>query len=92
MASHYSIAEARSQISAIIDKAEAGEAVQLTRRGRAVAVVVSCEMFERLQAGRPRFADAYRVFREQHALAEVGLDDDFAKTVRDRAPGRKVNL
>jgi prevent-host-death family protein len=92
MASRYSVAEARASLPAIIDKAEAGEAVELTRRGRAVAVVLSRAAFERLQAGRPRFGDVYRAFRERFALAEVGLDEDFVEAVRDRSPGRKVKL
>ena len=41
MAKRYSIAEARSNLSSIVDQAEAGQEIELTRRGKPVAVVVS---------------------------------------------------
>jgi prevent-host-death family protein len=92
MAYRYSIAEARANLAGLIDQAEAGETVELTRRGRAVAVIVSCEAFERLRSGRPRFGDAYRAFLERFPLAEVGVDGEVFATARDRSPGRKVGL
>jgi prevent-host-death family protein len=92
MAQRYSVAEARANLPSIIEQAEAGEAVELTRRGRPVAVVLSREEFERLRKGRPSFGAAYRAFRKAHALNEVGLERDFAASVRDRSPGRQVKL
>lgn len=92
MAYRYSIADARAKLSGIIDQAEAGEAVELTRRGRPVAVVLSCAEYERLRSGRPRFGDAYRAFLERFPLAEVGIDDELFAAARDRSPGRKVKL
>lgn len=92
MTSRYSIAEARAHLSEIIDEAQAGEAVELTRRGRPVAVVLSCEAFEQLRSGRPRFGDAYRAFLERFSLAEAGVGDEVFATARDRSPGRKVKL
>lgn len=92
MAHRYSVAEARAHLPSIIEQAEAGEVVELTRRGRPVAVVLSREEFERLSADRPSFGDAYRAFRKRHVLEEVGLERDFAASVRDRSPGRQVKL
>ena len=92
MAQRYSIAEARSNLPSIVDQAEAGQAVELTRRGKPVAVVVSLQEFERLQGRRPGFGDAYRAFLEEHSLGEVGLDGDFVASLRDRRGGRKVSL
>jgi prevent-host-death family protein len=92
MAHRYSVAEARAHLPAILVRAEAGEAVELTRRGRPVAVVLSCEAFERLRSERPRFADTYRAFLQKFPLENVGLADDFAASVRDRSPGRPVKL
>lgn len=79
-------------LPSIIDQAEAGEAVELTRRGRPVAVVLSHEAFERLRSPRPRFADAYRAWVGRFELEEVGLEEDFAASARDRSAGRKVRL
>jgi len=92
MSRRYSIADARTSLRTIIDQAEAGERVELTRRGKPVAVVVSLREFERLRGDRPRFGEAYKKFLDDHSLAEIGFDDDFAATTRDGSPGRKVSL
>lgn len=92
MSHRYSVAEARAHLPSILVQAEAGEAVELTRRGRPVAVVLSHEAFERLRNPRPSFGEAYRNFRKRYSLDEVGLEGDFASAVRDRTPGRSVKL
>jgi prevent-host-death family protein len=91
MAKRYSIADARTSLAAIVDKAEAGEKVELTRRGRPIAVVISLREFERLHDGRRPFAKAYAAFLETHRLAEIGVDAESWPT-RDKGPGRKVSL
>jgi prevent-host-death family protein len=88
----YSIAEARSRLPSLVDEAESGIDVELTRRGEPVAVLVSRREFERLRGKRRHFTDAYRRFLEQHSLEEIGVDDDFAASARDRTTGRKVSL
>ena len=88
----YSIAEARSRLPRIVDQAEAGVEIELTRRGRPVAVLVSHREFERLRGKRLHFRDAYRKFLKTHSLREIGVDEDVAASVRDRATGRKVSL
>jgi prevent-host-death family protein len=88
----YSIADARTSLPTIIDQAEAGERIELTRRGKPVAIVVSLREFERLRADRPRFGEAYKTFLEKYSLEEIGLDDDFAAATRDKGTGRKVSL
>jgi prevent-host-death family protein len=90
VARRYTIADARTNLPTIVDQAEAGLRVELTRRGRPVAVVVSLREFERLRAGRPRFGDAYRAFRNKYSLKEVGVDKGFA--ARHKGRGRKVSL
>lgn len=92
MSQKYSIAEARSCLPTIIDQAEAGAAIELTRRGEPVAVVVSHREFERLRGKRLHFSDAYRKFVEQYSLEEIGVEDDFAASTRDKTTGRKVSL
>lgn len=88
----YSIADARTSLPAIVDQAEAGLRVELTRRGKPVAVVVSLREFERLRSDRPRFGDVYEKFLERHSLEEVGFDPDFAASARAKGVGRKVDL
>lgn len=92
MSQRYSIAEARSRLPKIVDQAEAGVDIELTRRGQPVAVLVSQREFERLRGKRLHFRDAYRKFLKTHSLREVGIDDDFVTSARDRTTGRKVSL
>lgn len=92
MAQSYAIAEARANLPTLIDEVEAGVAVELTRRGKVVAVMISVAEYQRLQTKRTSFQDAYQKFLKKHSLAEVGLEKDFARKLRDRSPGRKVDL
>src|SRR5690349_7719204 len=92
MARRYSVAEARAQLPSILDEVESGSNVELTRRGRPVAVMLSVEAYERLRAERVDFKDAYDRFLKNHRLADIGVDKNFAKRARDRSAGRKVDL
>lgn len=92
MSKRYSIAEARSNLPSIVNQAVSGLAIELTRRGKPVAVVVSLQEIERLRGDRPRFSDAYKSFLEKYSLEEVGLEDDFFGTIRGQDSGRKVSL
>jgi prevent-host-death family protein len=88
----YSVADARAHLPDILDDVEAGKEIQLTRRGRAVAVVLSTERYEALRKKQADFRDAYRTFVNRHSLQEIGLEADFFEAVRDRASGRRVRL
>jgi prevent-host-death family protein len=88
----YSIADARSNLPSIVDEAEAGQAIELTRRGKPVAVIVSLRELERLRGTRTQFSDAYGKFLAAHSLREVGIDPEVFESTRDREPGRKVSL
>ena len=92
MSRRYSIAEARSRLPSIVDEAESGIEVELTRRGQPVAVLVSLREFERLRGKRQHFSNAYRKFLERHSPEEIGVEGDFAVSTRDRTVGRKVSL
>ena len=92
MARRYSIVDARSHLPAIIDDAESGLEIELTRRGRPVAVVVSSREFARLRGRQRHFRDVYRQFLARYPLLEVGVDHKFAASTRDRSAGRDVTL
>ena len=92
MSQRYSIAEARASLPTIVDQAEAGLTVELTRRGKPVAVVVSLMEFERSRTDRARFGEVYRDFLDTHVLKDIGLEPDFVTSLRDKAVGRKVSL
>ena len=91
MRRQYSIAEARSRLPAIVDQAEAGTEVELTRRGRPVAVLISHRELDRLRGKPQHFAEAYKRFLSRFALDDIGLVGEFAAT-RDKTPGRRVSL
>jgi prevent-host-death family protein len=92
MARSYAIAEARANLPTLIDEVEAGAAVELTRRGRVVAVMMSIAEYQRLRRERVSFQDAYQQFLKKHHLAQAGIEPAFVGKLRDRAPGRKVSL
>ena len=92
MSHRYSIAEARSNLPRIVDQAEAGVEIHLTRRGKPVAAVVALRVLERLRGDRPRFGTAYQDFLRRYSLDEIGLDDDFFSRPLGKSAGRKVSL
>jgi prevent-host-death family protein len=79
-------------LPSLVDEAEAGSEVQLTRRGRPVAVVVSIDQYERLKASRATFAESYRAFRQRFPEGTKGLGLRYFNSLRDRSSGRKVEL
>lgn len=92
MVKSYAIAEARANLPTVIDEVEAGVAVELTRRGKVVAVMISVDEYQRMRNKRNSFQDAYQKLLKKHSLAEVGLEPGFARKLRDRSAGRKVDL
>ncbi|MFC4311463.1 type II toxin-antitoxin system Phd/YefM family antitoxin [Steroidobacter flavus] len=92
MIKSYAIAEARANLPTLIDEVEAGAAIELTRRGKGVAIMISVNEYQRLRSKRPTFQDAYQRLLKKHSLGEVGLEQDFARRLRDRSPGRKVDF
>lgn len=92
MPHRYSIADARSNLPHIVDQAEAGVEVELTRRGQPVAVVVSRRTFDRLREKRGQFNEVYQRFLERFSLNEIGFDPAELLATRDKASGRRVTL
>ena len=93
MTRQHSIAEARRNLPRLIREVEDGKTVELTRRGRPVAVIVGRRTFDRLAAGRRGFADAYGDFTAAVDLSELALDPDgLFDGARDHSPGRDVAL
>jgi prevent-host-death family protein len=87
MAKQYSIAAARDQLPALVHEAERGKHIRLTRRGKAVALLISVADYERLSSQRTDVWDKLQDFRTKHDLSDVDVDDVF-ENVRDHSPGR----
>lgn len=93
MTDRHSIAEARRNLPSLVRAAESGSAVELTRHGEPVAVLIGWKAFERLAAGRRRFTEAYAAFANDADLQALGLEpDEVFGTVRDMTPGRDIEL
>jgi prevent-host-death family protein len=67
----YSIAEARNNLPRLVRDAEHGKAVELTRRGEPVAMLIGRGEFERLTGRYRAFADAFDDFSKKVNLPEL---------------------
>jgi prevent-host-death family protein len=82
-----SIATARSTLPALVHLAEEGRAVEITRRGRPVAVLLSAHAYRRLVARNGDLFAGIQAFRKRHDLRRLRLDAALAD-LRDASPGR----
>lgn len=83
-----SLAEARDHLTALVRDVERGHAVELTRRGKPVVVLVSRDEYERLRAKGRSPAAALRAWRTAAPEGYDGID----LPERDTSPGRDVRL
>jgi antitoxin Phd len=83
----YSIAQARDHLPGIVHEVERGAPVELTRRGKPVAVILSLQDYRRLSAGKVGFWEALEKLR--HSPDFEGIEpEEWLEGVRDRSPGR----
>lgn len=92
MSKSYTVASARAKLAEIVDEVEGGKEVELTRRGKKVAVVISAARYARLRGDRVAFMTAYETFRGEHDLEEVGVEPGWSNRLRDGSSGRDVKL
>lgn len=92
MGKRYSIAEARHNLAAIVHELGDQSVIELTRRGEAVAVLLSLDSYRRLLPGGDGFWAAYATFRETFGPALLDTEADPFDKVRDRSPGRELGL
>lgn len=90
MEKSYSIAEARDNLAAIVHDVEENSAVEFTRRGRPVAVLLSVGEYRRLRGERKDFWDAYTEFRDSVDLENLGMGSEVFEGLRDPLPGREA--
>ncbi len=88
----YSIAEARDNLTALIREVEATAAVELTRRGKPVAVILSIDEYRRLSSPVESFSSALGRFREQVDVAALALGPELFEDVREADIGREPDL
>src|SRR5688572_16147415 len=84
-----SIADARDRLASLVHDVENGAPVEITRRGRPVAVLVSYHEYQRLLGEGPSFWDALLAYRSATDVEDLQLIEDTNATFpRDKTPGR----
>lgn len=86
-----SIAEARDHFTALVRDVEQETAIELTRHGKPVAVLMSIDEYRRLTAEKVDFWEAYTAFREKVDLQQLNIRPEIFADVRDRESGREVD-
>lgn len=85
----YSIAEARDKFASIVHDVEESSAIELTRRGMPVAVLLSIGEYQRLTGTGAGFWDAYSEFLEARDLAQLNIEPGVFQDLRDASVGRE---
>lgn len=88
--------EVKNQLSRVIQNAENGEIIELTRHGKPAAIIIGVEQFTEMKSQKPNFKSSYRRFRDKWFTCSAEWEeDDFVnlfENIRDRSSGRKVDL
>lgn len=92
MPQRMTIADARNHLPQVIHQVERGEPVELTRRGKPVAVILSLDDFERSTYRKKGFLQALEEWREKYDIDRNGLEPEEWLPPRDPSPGREVEL
>ena len=87
-----SIASARNRFAQLVHEVEQGPPVAVTRRGRAVAVLISVADYRRLHDSGAGLWQAVEAYRTGADLGDWPEGSDPWEGVRDQAPGREVTL
>lgn len=69
----FSIAEAKAQFAELVNQAQAGAPVRITRRGKPVAVLLSEADYERLQAPRGGWVAFSKAWRQEMVKADLAF-------------------
>ena len=92
MQKQFSIAEAKNKLPTIVHSVENGPSVELTRRGKPVAVLLSIQEYERLSRKYTGFWRAVSQYRQKLEAEGIEISDGDFKGLRDRSSGREVGL
>ena len=92
MEKRYTIAEAKSNLPAIIHTVEDGPSVKLTRHGKPVAVLLSIREYEQLAKNKMGFWSALTKFRNILEKENIKITDADLADLRDTSTGREREL
>lgn len=86
------MAEAKDRLPALIHEAEESHApVEITRRGKVVAVLVSSAEYDRRRRPKRSVVDEIRGIFAKHGVS-AGFTDEEVAALRARGPGRAVSF
>ena len=91
MHKRYSVAEAKNQLPAVIHEVELGAPVEITRHGRAVAVVLSFAEYDRLRSSKPDLWPAYQAWCARRAALTDADVDALADAGRSQEPSTRID-
>ena len=91
-ATKVSVAEARQNFARLIKRAQQGKAIEITRRGEPVAVLLSASEYLSLTGERPSFVEAIDRIRNRLDVNELGIGDEEFEGLREESPGREVSF
>lgn len=92
MQKQFSIAEAKNRLPTIVHYVEKGPYVELTRRGKPVAILLSIQEYERLSRKYTGFWNAISEFRRKTENEGIEISDRDFNGLRDLSSGREVEL
>jgi len=87
-----SIAEAKNRLPSVIHYVEKGRYVELTRRGKPVAVLLSMQEYQQLSRQFTGFWHALLAFRQNIQDEAIEISDSDFEGLRDSSIGREVAL
>lgn len=93
MTKTYSVAEARNSLTSLIDEVQIGKAVEITRRGKPVAILVSIKEYDSLKQRGKRRKGLWEIVlrvRNQPGFEGIDKDDLDLDALRDKSGGREV--
>ncbi len=85
----FTVAEARNQLPNLLHQVECAGSVQISRRGKPVAVLLSMVEYQKLQRGPKSFGDVMAEFRSRHDLSDM---EGVFEGLRDASPGRDLDV
>lgn len=87
-----SVAEARQNFARLIKRAEHGNAIEITRRGERVAVLLSASEYAAITGERSSFIAAAREVRSRMGVESLGIGDAEFDDLREESLGREIPL
>lgn len=85
-----SVAAARRRFADLVQQAERGNTVEITRRGTRVAVLLSASEHAAMAARRSSFIEAARRVRRRMGVEALGIGEADLDDLREGSSGRSV--